>query len=150
MNTTVQPLSLETSEDEDEEAHLEEQSVPLIGSRLGGMSVGEEENEGLERVRLQATPRKLFVSMSQPSPSNPRRESRPSFSSPLPPLNPSNTKRSKRIAKSKDRHRQRAMDDSDDSSVTSLREQILESNIRCECDYVEYVAKNARKLGGQQ
>jgi hypothetical protein len=77
------------------------------------VNVGEEENEELARVRGQATPRKLFVSSSQPSPSDPRRESRPSFSLPLQPLNPSNTRRSKRIVESEDRRRQRAMDDPD-------------------------------------
>jgi hypothetical protein len=86
-NTAVEPIPLETSEDEDKEAHSEGQSVPLIGSRLGAMSVGEEENEELARARGQATPRKLFVSSSQPSPCDPRRESQPSFSLSLQPLN---------------------------------------------------------------
>jgi hypothetical protein len=67
-NTAAEPIPLESSEDEDEEAHSEGQSVPLIGSRLGAMSVGKEENEELARARGQATPRKLFVSLSQPSP----------------------------------------------------------------------------------
>ena len=76
----------------------------MIGSRLGGVSVGEEENEDLAKARLQAIPWKLFVSTSQPSLSDPRQESRPSFSLPLPPLNPSNMRRSKLIAESEDRH----------------------------------------------
>ena len=55
-NTAIQPVSLDTSNDKEEEVHSKGQSVPLIGSRLGGMSVGEEENEDLARARLQATP----------------------------------------------------------------------------------------------
>ena len=55
-NTIVQLISLEASDDEEEEAHLEGQSIPLIGSRLDVVSVSKEENEDLERARLQATP----------------------------------------------------------------------------------------------
>jgi hypothetical protein len=77
---TVDPLPQESSEEEDEEANSEDQSIPLRGSRLSVVSVGE--NEELSRVREQATPRKLFDSSSQPSPSDPRRESRSSLSSP--------------------------------------------------------------------
>ena len=91
------------------------------------MNVGEEENEELTRVRLQATPRKLFVSTSLPSPSDPRRESWPLFSLPLPPLNPSNMWRSKRIAKSEDRHRQRAMDDLDTPMLIASQASMSES-----------------------
>jgi hypothetical protein len=40
-NTAVEPISLETSEDEDKEAHSEGQSVPLIRSRLGAVRGGE-------------------------------------------------------------------------------------------------------------
>jgi hypothetical protein len=50
-NTAAEPIPLESSEDEDKEAHSEGQSVPLIGSRLGAVSVGEEENEELARAR---------------------------------------------------------------------------------------------------
>jgi hypothetical protein len=63
-NTTVEPIPLETSKDEDEEAHSEGQSVPLIGSRLGTVSISEVENEELARARGQAILRKLFVSLS--------------------------------------------------------------------------------------
>jgi hypothetical protein len=126
-NTAAEPIPLESSEDEDEEAILEGQSVPLIGSRLSAVSVGEEENEELARARGQATPRKLFVSSSQPSPSDPRRESRPSFSSPSLPLNPSNTRRSKRIAESEDRRRQRAMDDPDMPMLVASQASVSET-----------------------
>ena len=78
-NIAIQFVSLEASDDEEEEAHSKGQSIPLIGSKLGVVSVGKEDNEDLARARLQATPRKLFVSTSQPSPSDPRWESRPSF-----------------------------------------------------------------------
>jgi hypothetical protein len=71
-NTAAEPIPLESSEDEDEEAHSEGQSVPLIGSRLGAVSVGEEENEELARTRGQATPRKLFVSSSHFLPIHPK------------------------------------------------------------------------------
>ena len=84
-NTGVQLVSLEASDEEEEEAQSEGQSVPLIGSRLGVVNVNEDENGDLARARLQVTPRKLFVFMSQPSPSERRPESRPSFSTPLPP-----------------------------------------------------------------
>jgi hypothetical protein len=126
-NTAAEPIPLESSEDEDEEAHSEGQSVPLIGSRLGAVSVGEEENEELARARGQATPRKLFVSSSQPSPSDPRRASRPSFSSPSLPLNPSNTRRSKRIAESEDRRRQSAMDDPDTPMLVASQASVSET-----------------------
>jgi hypothetical protein len=126
-NTAAEPIPLESSKDKDKEAHSEGQSVPLIGSRLGAVSVGEEENEELARARGQATPQKLFVSSSQPSPSDPRRESRPSFSSPLQPLNPSNTRRNKHIAESEDRHRQRAMDDPDMPMLVASQASVSES-----------------------
>ena len=51
-NIVVELLSLESSDDKDEEAHSKVQSVSYIGSRLGGMSIGEEENEELARARL--------------------------------------------------------------------------------------------------
>ena len=100
-NTKFQPVSLNTSNDKEEEAHLEGQSIPLIGSKLGSVSVSKEKNEDLARARLQATPRKLFVSISQLSPSDPRRESWPLFSSPLPLLNLPNTRRSNVLLKIK-------------------------------------------------
>ena len=77
------------------------------------MSVSEEENEELARARLQATPQKLFISTSQPSPSNSSQESQPSFSLPLPPLNPSNTRKNKHIVESEDRYKQSAINDPD-------------------------------------
>ena len=87
-NTTVEPVSLEASNDEEKEAHSEGQSVLPVGFRFGVINVDEDENEDLARARLQATPRKLFVSTSQPSPSDRTWESRPSISTSLPPLNP--------------------------------------------------------------
>ena len=79
-DTAVQLVSLEAINEEEEEAHSEGQSVPLVGSRLGVVNIDKDENEDLARTRLQATPWKFFVSTSQPSPSNRRQESRPSFS----------------------------------------------------------------------
>ena len=126
-NIAVEPLSLESSNDKDEEAYSEGQSVPLIESRLGGVSVDEEENEEFVRAKLQATPRKLFVSMSQPSSSDPRRESQSSFSLLLPPLNPSNIQRSKRIPESEDMHKQRAMDDPNMRMLVASQASVSES-----------------------
>ena len=95
-----------------EEAHSEGQLVPLMGSRLGGVDLDMEKNEDLARVRLQATPRKLFVSTSQPSPSDSRWESRPPFSSPPNPhINLSKTRKNKCIAEFVDRRRHATMDD---------------------------------------
>ena len=74
-NTTIQLVSLDASNDKEEEVHSEGQSIPLIGSKLGVVSIGDEKNVDLARARLQATPPKLFVSTSQPSPSDPRWES---------------------------------------------------------------------------
>ena len=71
-NTGVELVSLEASDKEVEGAHSEEQSVPLMGSRLGAVDYDEEENEDLAQARLQATPRKSFVSSSQPSSSDPK------------------------------------------------------------------------------
>ena len=51
-NTVVEPVSLEASDDEEEEAHSEGQSVPLVGSWLGVVNVDEDENEDLARARL--------------------------------------------------------------------------------------------------
>jgi hypothetical protein len=81
-NATLDPNAQESSNHKDEERSSKGQSIPLIGSRLGVVSVGEEENviEELARARGQATPQKLFNSLSQPSPSGLRRESRPSLS----------------------------------------------------------------------
>jgi hypothetical protein len=83
--------AIDLSDDDDDEGHLEEQSIPLVGSRLGAATVMEEKNEELARARGQATPRKLFDSLSQPSSSNLRRESRPLLSSPSLPPNPTRT-----------------------------------------------------------
>jgi hypothetical protein len=63
-NATLFPDSQESSDDDDDEANSEGQSIPLVGTRLGVASVGEEENEELTRLRIQATPRKLFDSSS--------------------------------------------------------------------------------------
>ena len=63
-DTAIQLVSLEASDNEEEEAHLEGQSVLLMGSKLGVVNVDKDENEDLTRARLQATPRKLFVSTS--------------------------------------------------------------------------------------
>jgi hypothetical protein len=82
------------------------------------VSVGEE-NEEFARLKIQATPRKLFDSSSQPSPSDPRRESQPSLSSPSLPLNPSRTRRSKCLAESDERRRQRALEDPETPMIVS-------------------------------
>ena len=56
-DTGLQLVSLDASdEEEEEEAHLEGQSVPLVGSRLGVVNINEDKNEDLARARLQATP----------------------------------------------------------------------------------------------
>jgi hypothetical protein len=54
----------ESSDDDDDEGNSEGQSIPLVGSRLGVVSVGEVENEELARLRIQATSQKLFDSSS--------------------------------------------------------------------------------------
>jgi hypothetical protein len=73
-NATLDPDAQESSDDDNDEGNLEGnlegQSIPLIGSRLDVVSVGEEENEELAKARGQATSRKLFDSSSQPSPSD--------------------------------------------------------------------------------
>jgi hypothetical protein len=89
-DATPNPNAIDLSDDDDDEGHSEEQSIPLVGSRLGAATVTEEENEELARARGQATPRKLFDSLSQPSSSNLRRESWPSLS--LPSLPPNSTR----------------------------------------------------------
>jgi hypothetical protein len=104
-NATLDPEAHESSDDEDEEGNLEGQSIPLIGSRLGVVSVGEEENEEVVRARGQTTPWKLFDFSSQPSPSDLRQESRTSLSPPSLPSNPSRSRRGKRLADSNDKHR---------------------------------------------
>jgi hypothetical protein len=63
-NATLDPDTQESSDDEDDEGNSGGQSIPLVGSRLGGVSACEEENEELTRLRIQATPRKLFDSSS--------------------------------------------------------------------------------------
>jgi hypothetical protein len=50
-NATLDPDAQESSDDDDDEGNLEGQLIPLIGSRLGVVSVGEEENEELVRAR---------------------------------------------------------------------------------------------------
>jgi hypothetical protein len=104
-DATPHPDAIDLSDDDDDEGHSEEQSIPLVGSRLGAATVTEEENEELVRARGHATPRKLFDSLSQPSSSNLRRESRPLLSSPSLPPNSTRTRRSKRIANAEDQRR---------------------------------------------
>jgi hypothetical protein len=89
-DATPNPNAIDLSDDDDDKGHSEEQSIPLVGSRLGAATVTEEENEELARARGQATPRKLFDSLNQPSSSNLRRESWPSLS--LPSLPPNSTR----------------------------------------------------------
>ena len=67
-NAPLEPDAQVSSDKEEDERNLEGQSIPLIGSWLGVVSVGEEENEEFTRVRGQATPWKLLDSSSQPSP----------------------------------------------------------------------------------
>jgi hypothetical protein len=112
-DATPHPDAIDLSDDDDDEGHSEEQSIPLVGSRLGAATVTEKENEELARARGQATPRKLFDSLSQPGSSNLRRESWPSLSSPSLPPNSTRTQRSKRIADAEDQRRQRVQDDRD-------------------------------------
>jgi hypothetical protein len=119
--------AIDLSDDDDDKGHSEEQSIPLVGSRLGAATVTEEENEELARARGQATPRKLFDSISQPGSSNLRRESRPSLSSPSLPPNPTRTRRSKRIADAEDQRRQRVQDDGDAPMVVPSQASVSES-----------------------
>jgi hypothetical protein len=112
-DATPHPDAIDLSDDDDDEGHSEEQSIPLVRLRLGAATVIEEENEELARVRGQATPRKLFDSLSQPGSSNLRRESRPSLSLPSLPPNPTRTRRNKHIVDAEDQPRQRAQDDGD-------------------------------------
>jgi hypothetical protein len=118
---------IDLSNDDDDEGHSEEQSIPLVGLRLGTATVTEEENEELTRARGHATPRKLFNSLSQPSSSNLRRESRPLLSSPSLPPNPTKIQRSKRIVDAEDQRRQRAQDDGDAPMVVPSQASIRES-----------------------
>jgi hypothetical protein len=127
-DATPNPDAIDLSDDDDDKGHSEEQSIPLVGSRLGAAIVTGEENEELARARRQATPRKLFDSLSQPSSSNLRRESRPSLSSPSLPLNPTKTRRSKRIADAEDQRRQRAQDDRDAPMVVPSQASVSKSS----------------------
>jgi hypothetical protein len=104
-DATPNPDAIDLSDDDDDEGHSEEQSIPLVGSRLGAATVTEEENEELARARGHATPRKLLDSLSQPSSSNLQRESRPSLSSLSLPPNPTKTRRNKHIADAEDQCR---------------------------------------------
>ena len=128
-NTAVQLVSLEASDDEEEEAHSKGQLVPLIGSKLGVVSVEKEENEDLTWARLQAISQKLFVSSNQPSPSTPRLESRPLLSSPLPLLNPRSTQRNQCIVESEDRRRQTTMIDPDMPMLVASQAFVSKSQI---------------------
>ena len=96
--------SLEGSDFEMDEAHSEGQPGQLIGSRLGAGEYNDDENEDLIRLRIQATPRKLFDSSSQPSPSAPEYEHRPSFATPP-------GRRSQRLAAYQESRKETAMDD---------------------------------------
>jgi hypothetical protein len=125
-DATPNPDAIDLSDDDDDKGHSEEQSIPLVGSRLGAATVTEEENEELARARGQATPQKLFDSLSQSSSSNLRRESRPSLSSPSLPPNPTRTRRSKRIADAEDQCRQRAQDDGDAPMVVPSQASVSE------------------------
>ena len=93
----VEVVSLQSSSSEEEDGHLEEQSIPLVGSRLGVTNADDDENEELARERLQATPRKLFIEESQPSQSDRRRDSWPSTSNPVAQLRQPKPRRSSRI-----------------------------------------------------
>jgi hypothetical protein len=126
-DATPHPDAIDLSNDDDDEGHLEEQSIPLVGSQLGAATVAEEENEELARARGHATPRKLFDSLRQPGSSNLRQESRPSLSSPLLPPNPTRTRRSKRIADAEDQRRQRVQDDKDVPMVVPSQASVSES-----------------------
>ena len=112
-NTVAELVSLEASGEEMEEAQSEGQSIPLLGSRLGAVDYDEEETEDLARVRLQATPRMLFVSSSQPSPSEPGHERRPLF------LSPPNKRRSKRITEFVEKCRDTTIDDPETPMVVA-------------------------------
>ena len=126
-NTAIDSISLEASDDEEEEAHSEGQLVPLVGSRLGIVNIDEDENEDLARTRLQAIPWKLFVSTSQPSPSDRRQDSWPSISTPLPPLNPPSPCKNKRIAESVNRRRPTATDEPDMPMLVASQASMSES-----------------------
>jgi hypothetical protein len=54
-NATFDPDAQESSDYDNDEGNSKRQSIPLIGSRLGVVSIGEEENEELARARGQAT-----------------------------------------------------------------------------------------------
>jgi hypothetical protein len=126
-DATPHPDAIDLSDDDDDEGHSEEQSIPLVGERLGAAIVTEEVNEELARARGQATSQKLFDSLSQPGSSNLRRESRPLLSSPSLPPNPKSTQRSKRIADAEDQRRQRAQDDGDAPMVVPSQASVSES-----------------------
>ena len=126
-DTSLQLVSLHASnEEEEEELHSEGQLVPLMRSRLGVVNIDENENKDLARVRFQATPQKLFISMSPPSPFDQRREGRPSISTPLPPLNPPNPRRNKRIAESIDRRRPSAANDPETPQLVASQASVSE------------------------
>jgi hypothetical protein len=121
-NATLESNAQKSSDEmEEEEGNSEGQSIPLIGSRLGVVSIGEEENEEFTRVRGQATPWRLFDSSSQPSPSDLRQESRSSLLSPSLLPNPSRSQRGKCPVDSDDRRRQRVLDDEDTSMIIALQ-----------------------------
>jgi hypothetical protein len=50
-DATPNPDAIDLSDDDDDEGHSEEQSIPLVGSRLETATATEEENEELEKVR---------------------------------------------------------------------------------------------------
>ena len=104
-DTAVEHVSLETSNEEEEDAESEGQDVPLEGLMLGVINYNEEEPVDLAQARLAVIPWMLFTSMSQPSSSDPEHERRPLFSQPP---NPPIKRRSKRIAQVMDRRRESA------------------------------------------
>ena len=93
------------------------------------VNIGKEENvtEELARMRGQATSRKLFNSLSQPSPSYLRQMSQPSLSLPSLPPNPLTTRRIERLAESDNRHMQRPLDDPNTPLIIALQASISKS-----------------------
>ena len=63
-NATLVIQESSNNDDDDNEGNSKGQSIPLVGSRLGVVSIGKVENEELARLKIQATFRKLFHSSS--------------------------------------------------------------------------------------
>ena len=126
-NTTLDPDAQQSSDNDNDKGNLEGQIIPFIGLWLGIVSVREEENEELARVRGQATPQKLFNSSSQPSPSDLWQESCNSLSSPSLLSNPSRSRRVKCLVDSDNMCRERVLDDVDAPMIFALQASISES-----------------------